>query len=1286
MKKKAAALVAMLCVCLLFPIVAWAADTDIVKNSDFEYVGTDGMPEGWRASGYQINKSATVFLHDTEVFFSGHASVSVENIQENDARFEQTVPVEPNTTYKISCYIRAEGISRGKTGANISLLNCWGSSNPVYDTNGGWERAEAYVQTGLRDKTMTIALRIGAYSSENTGKAWFDSVSVEQVASAPYGETVLKPYQFEMMNLLNNPDVMFYFSMVGVLLGGVLLLVLYQKGLLVKKSLALEEKEDNYGVTVLLVLAIGFLVRLIVLQLSPGYRFDMGCFAAWAQRASTMPLADFYDASGQFFCDYPPGYLYFLAGIGHVASLFGITADSVFHGMLLRLPACVADTACAFLLYRFACRDGRMGKRSALVIASLYLFNPAPIFDAAAWGQMDGVLALSIVAGMMLLCRKQYVWAAVLFAFGATLKPQGLIFLPVLVYPIIGDLFPSREERLLLDSKALRVSRRKTLLRAAAALVTGLAVFALIVAPFIVKLGPSFIVEKYQETITSYPYLSVNAANLWGALGMNWEAIPASSATWTVVTYAVIALAIAGSAWVYFRSRKAEGLVMSALVLLLTIFLLSTQMHERYAFTALALLLMALALTRDRRMFWCMLGLSITMSLNMMLCMFTVHIPADDPLFLIVSVAQVLLVAAVFVVVFLVVGRQEIRPLEEKIREEEADGEPVRVEKVTPLMRLHAYETPQRRMKLTMRDWAIMLLVTLVYAGVALTNLGDTKASQTFWKSEKTGEAFVVDLGAARHVEHVFYYAGIGEGKLFLAYSQDGNAWKDLVEIDNKYGDMYCWKPLQTGVEARFVRVEVKQKGMVLYEMAFKDEAHRTLPIVNVEHIGAAEEGDNPVALAFDEQHLVPEIPTYMNSMYFDEIYHARTAYEHLHQMPPYETTHPPLGKVIIMAGIALFGMTPFGWRIAGAVAGIIMVPVVFLLAKRFFKKTRWAAVATVLLTFDFMHYAQTRIATIDSYAVLFIMLMYWFMYRFVTMNMHKERLIDTLKPLALSGLFFGLGAASKWICIYAGGGLLVLFVIALMQRVREYRAAMRVPQEEWGEHEALYASMRKRFGRDTVLTMLWCFLWFIVIPMAIYVASYYPSVIVDGYGWQYVLNNQGSMFSYHSKLTEGHSFGSPWYEWPLMFRPIWFFDAPLLPKGLTAGISSFGNPAVWWAGFAALIWAIYRGIRDGWHKGWEKWLVVIGFATQFLPWVLVSRTTFIYHYFASVPFIILAIVLFLRDWVEKNPARMKWVWLYCGIAIALFALFYPVLTGTPMALWYGRLLRWMPSWILFRG
>ena len=77
----------------------------------------------------------------------------------------------------------------------------------------------------------------------------------------------------------------------------------------------------------------------------------------------------------------------------------------------------------------------------------------------------------------------------------------------------------------------------------------------------------------------------------------------------------------------------------------------------------------------------------------------------------------------------------------------------------------------------------------------------------------------------------------------------------------------------------------------------------------------------------------------------------------------------------------------------------------------------------------------------------------------------------------------------------------------------------------------------------------------------------------------------------------------------------------------MISSISCMGNPAVWWFGLVALLYVL---LRAAWKKrAPEAYVIVlIGFASQFLPWVLVPRSTFIYHYFASVPFIILMVAM----------------------------------------------------------
>src|SRR5699024_11808618 len=123
-----------------------------------------------------------------------------------------------------------------------------------------------------------------------------------------------------------------------------------------------------------------------------------------------------------------------------------------------------------------------------------------------------------------------------------------------------------------------------------------------------------------------------------------------------------------------------------------------------------------------------------------------------------------------------------------------------------------------------------------------------------------------------------------------------------------------------------------------------------------------------------DEQDAVPDAISQLNSMYFDEIYHGRTGYELLHGRTVYETTHPPLGKDLIMAGIALFGMTGFGWRFSGTLFGVLLVPLAWCFARRLNRKPCVGEWASSLLTLDRILFAHSCIATIvvsASYIIL---------------------------------------------------------------------------------------------------------------------------------------------------------------------------------------------------------------------------------------------------------------------------------------------------------------------------
>ena len=137
------------------------------------------------------------------------------------------------------------------------------------------------------------------------------------------------------------------------------------------------------------------------------------------------------------------------------------------------------------------------------------------------------------------------------------------------------------------------------------------------------------------------------------------------------------------------------------------------------------------------------------------------------------------------------------------------------------------------------------------------------------------------------------------------------------------------------------------------------------------------------------------------------------------------------------------------------------------------------------------------------------------------------------------------------------------------------------------------------------------------------------------------------------------------------------------MPEGIISSISCMGNPAVWWFGLVAMIFLLVRMCRMR-RAPATYVMVIIAFASQFLPWVLVPRSTFIYHYFASVPFIIIASVLML-DWLRSRSHRAfnAASVVLLTAAFVLFVMFYPLESGMPVARSYAQCLRWF-KWYNF--
>ena len=165
-----------------------------------------------------------------------------------------------------------------------------------------------------------------------------------------------------------------------------------------------------------------------------------------------------------------------------------------------------------------------------------------------------------------------------------------------------------------------------------------------------------------------------------------------------------------------------------------------------------------------------------------------------------------------------------------------------------------------------------------------------------------------------------------------------------------------------------------------------------------------------------------------MSKMYFDEVYFARSAENYVNHQIPDERTHPPLGKLIQATGVAVFGETPFGWRIMGVVFATLMIPLMYLLGKKLFGTWIGGFSAAFLFSFDFMHFTMARIGTVDTYVVFFSLLSQLFFLVYF-MNVVKSGWKTSVLPLFLAVVFFALGFSTKWFILYSAAGLLALLV-----------------------------------------------------------------------------------------------------------------------------------------------------------------------------------------------------------------------------------------------------------------
>ena len=420
------------------------------------------------------------------------------------------------------------------------------------------------------------------------------------------------------------------------------------------------------------------------------------------------------------------------------------------------------------------------------------------------------------------------------------------------------------------------------------------------------------------------------------------------------------------------------------------------------------------------------------------------------------------------------------------------------------------------------------------------------------------------------------------------------------------------------------------------------------------------------------------------NSLVFDEIYFAKFAQAYLEGFPVFDA-HPPLGKYFIAVGMWLYahipilpihdiggigaagrvtaemGLSPVSYRwmnaFVGACVPILVAAIARTLSTERSQNNSWSfsLLAGTFVAIDGLFITESRYALLNVYVVFFGLLGHWLWLSAEADSRWRKMLLRVL-----AGASLGAAIGVKW------NGLGYILSLLLWDNYH----LRKLPGSRSGGMLAI--------RQATYLGVVpFVFYWFIWWPHLQLTGETFTSI-----HWR--------LFTFHQQLDAVQVACSKWYTWPLLIKPIayWYEDF-----GETVhAVNNLGNPVLWWLSAAAVLllclsslWQSLQrgGLLAGGRSDVSSYLL-LGYLSNWVPWVLVRRCTYLYLHMPAAVFGFMALAWLMDRWLTSGPPMVSKVMagLMLG-AIALAFLFWlPLSLGSPLTPEQLQLRWWLPSWI----
>ena len=442
----------------------------------------------------------------------------------------------------------------------------------------------------------------------------------------------------------------------------------------------------------------------------------------------------------------------------------------------------------------------------------------------------------------------------------------------------------------------------------------------------------------------------------------------------------------------------------------------------------------------------------------------------------------------------------------------------------------------------------------------------------------------------------------------------------------------------------------------------------------------------------------------------FDEVFYPRYGFNYLTGENFYYV-HPPLANYMYAAAIWIYNqlpwihlasidsltfeqLPPISYRWLNALFGSLLCLLAYFFAYAIWKNKNFALIVCFFVAIDGSLLVDSRFALANVYIVFFGLS--------ALLCAAKSQSSDGNARywLLSSGIFLGLAASVKWNGL---GYLLVIlsFFVALYSIQKIDRHALRFTQTQTNRlrNQKTINNIQQKINVINAVPQWEYLMYFLAVPLLVYVVIYIPDLQFNTeYGF---LEKHQQQVGFHQIMVEEneHPYCSKWYSWPFMIRPIGYFfsssdaiDAFGNKIMLFKDVHLFPNPFLYWFSTIAILTMLVQWLKLLWrwinqgivsHKFYLFMFILLGYFANLLPWALVSRCLFLYHYQPASVFAFLALAWYLTQLTRSESLKYKFLaWGILTIIVVSFIYWLPIQLGIDLESDAFSRRMWFQSWI----